>query len=98
MQIHHARRARGLGVAVGNGNGGQFLESEDVLNAALVDHGVADRQFRGSRIAEQIPDAAAGEHFENNFYAVHDLGSEGLGIGIISFQLSVYSDQRLEVS
>ncbi len=49
----------------GNCHGGHFLQRQDVLQATLVDHGVAQRQFGGSRVAENVTHAAAGEHFQH---------------------------------
>ena len=72
VQVDHAAAARRLGVAVGDGHGRHLLQGKDVLQAAIGDQGIDQRQLGRAGIAEQIAHAAAGQQFQHRFDAAGD--------------------------
>jgi hypothetical protein len=69
VQIDDARRARGLGIAVGHGHHRHFLQAEDVLDAAVIDQGVHQGQFGRAGIAEEVSHAGLGQHVQKGLDA-----------------------------
>src|ERR1700689_2492809 len=64
--------AGGAGIAFGSEAGVLFVTHQDVTNVA-VEEGVVEGQGDAAGIAEEAVDAFAGEAFEEDFSAVHEL-------------------------
>jgi hypothetical protein len=69
VQIDDAKRARGHRKAIRHRHHRHFLKPQDVLDAAIGDHRVIERQFRRPRVAEDLLHAEVGEEVEEGLNA-----------------------------
>ncbi|HLJ08484.1 MAG TPA: hypothetical protein VKX24_08095 [Acidimicrobiia bacterium] len=66
VEVHEARPAAGLGVAVGHGHHHVLLQAEHVVELGMVGQGVDEGQLRRPRVAEAVDDAFGPKHLEQD--------------------------------
>ena len=57
MHVARDQFTRGTGIPVGHGDDDRLLQTEHVAHVRVIGERMHDRQFGGSRIAEEVGDA-----------------------------------------
>ena len=64
MHVARNQLAGGAGVAVGHGDDNRLLQAEHVAHVRIIGERMHDREFGGSRIAEEMGNALGLQQFD----------------------------------